>query len=274
MLLVGCDCAASSSRVDGPHPYVRCLALEAEAGPRVLGGVVEGATLSLQNVEKLEFFAVRASSLSWLAEQETDALQVVLGGFAREEESAVALLRALAARGPALLILGGGDDVEVFREALDEVGEANLVSLLGIRRVDLGSTGMVVVHGAPGGRYARGDSACGYAPSDLGLLRDDAEEGDLLVSWMLPAVEGIDEGVIGHRVGDAALAEAAAASGLVGGVHAWPSEPAGFQDPARKRFVVSVPGGLQVTSEGGRFLGDVLTLRLNAGTWSSAPASP
>ncbi|MFT5356103.1 MAG: hypothetical protein ACI9KE_003326 [Polyangiales bacterium] len=275
LTLASCDCGAESQQVDGPHPYVRCLAFEAEEGPlETLGGVVEGQTLSLQNVDSVEFFAVRASSLAWLGENESDALQVVLGGFARDEANAVPLLTALAARGPALLLLGGEDDVEIFQDAFDEVSAPNLISLLGIRRVDLGSTGMVVVPGAQNGRYGRGDSACGYAAEDLALLGDDAEAGDLLVSWMVPTGEGIDEGILGQRIGDEALAQAAAELALAGGVHAWPTEQAGFRGAEGKHFVVSALDGLQVSPEGGRFLGGPLTLRIDGGAWSAEPDSP
>lgn len=275
LTLAGCDCGSVPLQVDGPHPYVRCLAFDVDEGAlESAGATIEGHTLSLETTKPIEFFAVRASSLPWLAENESDVLQVVLGGFARDAEEAVPLLTALAARGPALLILGGDDDVEVFQEALEEVSAPNLISLLGIRRVDFGSAGFVVVHGAPDGRYSRGDSACGYSAEDLDLLGDDAEEGDLLVSWMVPTSEGMDEGVLGQPVGDDGLARAVVDLSLQGGVHAWPSEQAGFQDIEGKRFVVTAAGGFQVNPEGGRFLGEPLTLRIDGGSWSLGSDSP
>lgn len=276
LMLTGCDCGSETLEVDGPHPYIRCLATEADEGPLESGGaLVEGHTLSLEVTTPVEFFSVRASSLPWLSENAgDDVLQVVLGGFARNAEEATPLLTALAGRGPALLILGGDDDVEVFQDALDDISAPNLISLLGIRRVDFGSVGMVVVHGAPNGRYARGDSACGYSPEDLGVLADEAEEGDLLVSWMVPTGDAIDEGLLGQRVGDDALAQAATELSLEGGIHGWPSEQAGLRDPERNRFVVSVPGGLHVNAAGGRFFGGPLRVSIDGGSWSFASDSP
>lgn len=275
LTLAGCDCGSETLEVDGPHPYVRCLGFEADEGAlESAGAVVEGHTLSLEVTKPVEFFSVRASTLPWLTENEgDDVLQVVLGGFARDAEGAVPLLTALAARGPALLLLGGGDDVQVFQDALDEVSAPNLVSLLGIRRLDFGSTGMLVVHGAPNGRYARGDSACGYSPEDLGVLADDAQEGDLLLSWMVPTAEHVDEGILGQRVGDDALAQAVTELPLQGGIHAWPSEQAGLRDSERNRFIVSVPGGFHVNPAGGRFLGTPLTASIEDGSWSFASDS-
>lgn len=273
LILAGCDCGSEPTRVDGPHPYVRCQAFEVDEGPlESMGGGIEGHTLSLANVESLELFAVRASSVEWLGQNPSDSLQVVLGGFARDEGSAAVLLTALAARGPALLVLGGEDDVEIFQDALDEVDAPNLVSLLGIRRVDFGSTGALVVHGAPGGRYSRGDNACGFVAEDLGFLDEDAEAGDLLLSWAA-AADDAEEGLLGQPIGDGGLSDAVADLALLGGIHAWPREQAGFRSSEGNRFVLSVAGGLHVTRDGARFLGQPLTIRIDEGTWSF-PESP
>ncbi|MFK8002929.1 MAG: hypothetical protein AB8H86_25395 [Polyangiales bacterium] len=277
LMLTGCDCGSETLQVEGPNPYVRCLAFDVDEGPlESAGATIEGHTLSLEVTKPIQFFSVRASTLPWLAENENDdVLQVVLGGFARDAEEAVPLLSALAARGPALLILGGDDDVEVFQDALDELSAPNLISLLGVRRVDLGgATGMVVVHGAPNGRYARGDSACGYSPEDLALLADDGEEGDLLVSWMVPSSGEMSEGVLGQQAGDDSLAQLVTDLSLDGGVHAWPTEQAGFRDLEGKRFVVSVPGGFHVSPEGGRFFGEPLIAGVDGGSWSFGSDSP
>ena len=152
-------------------------------------------------------------------------LRVVLGGFARDPDSAEATLRALAEQGPSLLLPGGEDSTAAMDEALARLESNSLVDLRGVSEVRYQGVSFVVVVGAPDGRYGRGDDACGFSANDLkqiaGRLSDAPQRA--LLSWAMPSASPDDKS-------GSALGELAESAGAQSGLYAWPRrnpEPAG-----------------------------------------------
>ncbi|NOY91969.1 MAG: hypothetical protein GXP55_12300, partial [Deltaproteobacteria bacterium] len=180
-----CD-SVGELRVAGDSSYVRCAALDApDEGERRVGDVafeIEGRTLRFTSPPtRVAFFrgpAPRSAdlegSLSALVERGT-GLFVMLGGAGDDEALAQRSLRALAAtERPALVLAGGRDEAEVLSDAFEALGDEapGVVDARGLRVVRLGATSLLLLSGAPGGRYARTDDACGFGPDDLEALRE------------------------------------------------------------------------------------------------------
>lgn len=175
-----------------------------------------------------DVFAVDAEQITpamLRAEGDTE-LQIVLGGFAASESRAVDVLRMLSERAPTLLLMGGEDDVDVLDAALEELDDAPLLDLRGIRTLRVAGHGYVVVAGSPAGRYTSSERGCGFDEEDLETLAE-AGEGASLLSWAMPReAAGLDR-VAGVSAGDPWLARLRESTGLIGGLHAWPREHAG-----------------------------------------------
>ncbi|MAQ18630.1 MAG: hypothetical protein CMN30_28020 [Sandaracinus sp.] len=244
--VAGCGSCDESLQVDGDHPHLRCVAGEAEPFEHGLGA--GSATLDDDGVLTLEGLEPRllAFSLSPGADLDTlpeAPLRVVLGGFARDEASAARLLGGLAAAGPTLLLPGGEDSSEVLDEALEAVDAEALIDLRGVRLVRFGGHEWVVVPGAPDGRYARGDDACGFVAADLEKLElADATGPRHLLAWAAPLGAGpVSRGLGDLEVGDASLGTLVERSGILGGLVAWPRQPRPVNHPVGESSWVGVP---------------------------------
>jgi hypothetical protein len=250
LLLAACDscgsCGGEDLRVEGDHPYVRCTAVEPQEREWDAGGlhfVLEDRTLTIEGeVPHVVAFAL-APDASFDALPEAP-LRIVLGGFARDEASSTRLLRALAEKGPTLLLPGGEDDTEVLDAALADLDAAALVDLRGIHRLRFGGHEWVPVPGAPDGRYARGANGCGYDAEDLAALDlAEAEEPRHLLSWAAPTAAGpLARGLDGVGVGTEALDALSERVGATGGIHGWPRrEAAAVHAPPESESHVAVP---------------------------------
>ncbi len=272
LLLAACDACGGCGqelRVEGEHPYVRCVQVEPEEREWESGGlqfVLEDRELQvIGEVPSIVAFALTPDAE--LDELPEAPLQIVVGGFARDGASARRLLAALAEVGPTLLLPGGEDDNEVFDDALSEIDSPALVDLRGIHRVHLGGHEWVPIAGAPDGRYARGESACGFSAQDLTTVDLPEAEGPRhLLSWAAPTGAGpLAQGLEGVGVGTESLDTLAERVGAKGGLFAWPRrEAASEHRPADGIVHVSVPvwGRIVEGPDGSWTTGGVATLQL------------
>jgi hypothetical protein len=253
----GCDsCADRGAEVGGAHPYVRCAAIdEPEAREGTVGSSgagagdslryrVEGRMLHLDRHEAdadepLVIAAFRGpggpdaatrGALLGLEEQSVD-LVFVLGGLGRTPEAVTELLRALTiVRVPVVVLPGGDDDARAVAagwEALSSDERAPLFDGRRLRGVRVGADEIALASGAPDGRYAADDGACGLAADDVEALVDVFDEPDegvrrWLVSWAAPRGSAISRGFGGAEAGDARIAELARALHAGGGLFAFP----------------------------------------------------
>ena len=276
-LTSGCGSCSESLEAEGPHPHVRCLAMDADDFERTVGDlrfVLTGGVLTIEGSaqEWLAFAIAPRPSLEGLPEA---PLRIVLGGFARDAASASATLRALAAAGPTLLLPGGEDDVDVLDEALEAVDDPALIDLRGIRLLRHAGHEWAVVPGAPGGRYGRGERACGFTPSDLeDLALPDPRGLRHLASWVAPANLGaVSAGLGAVDVGSIELGVFAQRVGAVGGVSSWPRQSTPTVHRAGEGAWVGVPiWGRVVEAPDGRWShGDTYRMELTGGPSDGAP---
>jgi hypothetical protein len=162
--------------------------------------------------------------------QAAPALVLWLGGLGDSAEVAAANLAALATlHVPVLFVAGGADRLSLVESAFDDLeGEAaeRLIHGSALRELRVGKDRFAIVPGAPDGRYALDEEACGFVSDDLDDLRE-ALPGSFsgrtwLLSWAAPAGLGITRGFGGAEVGSAALGELARALHAHGGLHAYP----------------------------------------------------
>ena len=229
-------------RVGGDSPYVRCAELPPPAaGSRSVGGVsfqVDGRELrfapSPQHVAFLRGPAPHASDLAVgltaLVGQGADVL-FVLGGVGDDEAAAERTLRALAATERPCFVLGGGrDEAATLSQAFEALGDdaKGVVDARGLRVVHMGTTSLMLLSGAPEGRYARTDDACGFGSDDLDALGDSVPDTGprYLISWASPASD-LALGFDGVQAGEPSLSEFIAGAHLLGSVSAWPAFRAG-----------------------------------------------
>jgi hypothetical protein len=168
-------------------------------------------------------------------------LAFVLGGLGRTSEAVTALLEALAAlRVPVVVLPGGDDDAEAVDDGWDALSDEARASLFDGRRlrvVRIRAKGaaapadeLVLVPGAPGGRYAVDDGSCGVGAEDLTSLSDALGAPDeglrrWLVSWAAPSGGGaasVSRGFGDAEAGDARVAALARAIHAPGGLFAFP----------------------------------------------------
>lgn len=226
LLTVACDCG-EGTKVDGPHPYVRCGEREPREGSWSAGALrFEGEDRALR-VEGLErFVALTAVDTEGAAELPADLPVLVIGGA-----TVPGLLAALGER-VVLLLPGGDDDAEAYDELLSEFdGEARdrVIDLAGVHELVTPHGRFVVLPGAPEGRYARGEGGCGFGAPDVEARAGDHERTTWLLAWAAPSStgpHGIDRGLGGVRVGAPLVRELAGSVGARGGIFAFPNTTA------------------------------------------------
>jgi hypothetical protein len=161
---------------------------------------------------------------------------LMLGGLGNDVSVATANLTALAAlQVPLLFIAGGADRAAVLGEAFGNAeGAAGewLVHASAARELRIGLDRFAIVPGAPLGRYALDEDACGFTTEDLGdihdALDDDAPKGGRvwLLGWAAPSGWQITAGAGGSDVGSAELADLAGLLKARGGLFAYPESQA------------------------------------------------
>lgn len=233
----------SELRVEGDHPFVRCLGGDPpeDRSSRVGDGrlVVEDGVLTIDGLRSNEIVAFAGPGPSdallddALSEvrAESPALVLVLGSIGDELPIASRTLATLATLDvPVLVLAGGRDDASVWKDAFEALGgEARdrVIDVTVLRKIVVGDRELIPVGGAPLGRYARTETACGFTEEDLAEVVEragQASEGRrrFLLSWAAPSGAGL-EGIAGADPGEPRLAAAAEEMGAVAGAHAWPA---------------------------------------------------
>lgn len=240
--LLGCRCSRLEAEVEG-QKFVRCAQASAPPeGTHTLGKLslrVEERTLTIDAPGPLAIAAF-SGPLARLAGEQRAALAgvelaVMLGGLGESEEVALHNLRSLAAVGPPVLFIAGGNDrlavVEAALAALDEATRARIVHATALRELRIGADRFVIVPGAALGRYAMDEKACGFTLGDLEEIEQAARGGTAtrtwLLSWHAPAGFGVSDG-FGHvDVGSPDLRGLALSLAMKGGIYAYPEGQAG-----------------------------------------------
>jgi hypothetical protein len=126
------------------------------------------------------------------------------------------------------------------------------------------------VPGAPDGRYARADGACGIGEDDLDALADALgaatdDERRLLLSWAAPAGTDAALGMEGGDAGSAEISAFADAIGAEGGLFAWPESQAGRvagEGAGRAAVAPAIAGPAVVRADGSPAPSGLLFVRL------------
>lgn len=242
------------------HTDARRLVIEGASAP-VRVAVFRGAALADEPLEP----ALDA------IEGAAPALQIVLGDLGDDAAHVEALLRALATLStPSLVVLGGRDhaaDLDAALAALPVEARARVVDASGLRAIELGGAELVPVSGAPDGRYARDDEACGLGADDVDAIASDlGEQGEharFLVAWAGPApLPGLE----GGEAGSTRVSELAERVGAAPGVFAWP-------DVASPRLAPALVGPATALADGSRLASGVLVVDLGPSGLTPVPAA-
>ena len=165
-----------------------------------------------------------------LLTQAAPELVLWLGGLGDTHDIATANLASVATlHVPVLFVAGGADRLALVEEAFDDLeGDAaeQLIHASALRELRVGKDRFALVAGAPDGRYALDDDACGFVEDDLDDVRE-ALSGSFsgrtwLLAWAAPQGLGLTHGFSGAEVGNGALGELARALGARGGLFAYP----------------------------------------------------
>ena len=182
LFLASCSCSGGTASGGGPTPYVRCAAAEAAVIDRQIGSLharssgrvltVDGATTPL----RVAVFRGAALADEPIApaldsiEALRPAIAVVLGSIG-DEAHATALVEALAQLAiPTLVVLGGRDRQDVLARAIADLPSSSaglVVDVSPYRSVQIAGMELIPAAGAPDGRYAVDDAACGLGPADV-----------------------------------------------------------------------------------------------------------
>lgn len=284
--VAACSCSGAGPTAAGPTPYVRCAMrepapIDATVGALHLHG--EGRTLTIEGAAApLRIAAFRGAALAEeplepaLDEIEAGgpALQIALGSLGDDAAYVQALLTALATLStPTLVVLGGRDhpaDLDTALAALPPEARARIVDASAYRRIDVGGVELIPAAGAPEGRYARDDEACGLGAGDAESIASDVGEAEgapprFLISFAGPApLPGID----GGEAGSASIAALAEAVGARATLYAWP-DAAGT---ATALLVPPLAGPPALLADGARLSPGALGVTLSE--TGAAPAAP
>jgi hypothetical protein len=290
VLSQGCRCSALSGEVDD-HGFTRCVQADPPAERKVRAGQrtlsVAGRVAELSGplpVRIAAFTGPVAGPLSATDVAEVAAKKPafvwVLGGLGDDLASVHTSLAALAGLGvPVLLMPGGADRLALLSEGLAALsaGAADLlVSAAGLHELRVADERFALVSGAPDGRYAIDEAACGFTSEDTDTVAA-AGKGpkgrSWLISWAAPAGLGLTTPPGAPDVGSPALAALVSTLKARGGVYAWPEGhyvlPSG---EAPLHVVVPRLGRTGALAEGGGRLGrGVLMLHVDATGLQAGP---
>lgn len=228
-------------RVSGEHGYVRCLALEPPSSRAWTVGslrlALDERTLRIDGAPSDARIAVFTGPVDERSLRALDRphLGLMLGGLGGTRAHAERSLGALAALGVPILFVAGGADSHAALEAFDKLeGEARdrVIDASRLRSIRIGKLELVSAAGAPGGRYALDDEACGLGEADVSAIAEaagDPQDGvhRVLVSWAAPAGDPLSRGLMGTEAGSDLLNDLARRLEAQGWIAAWPQEHAG-----------------------------------------------
>lgn len=248
LALAACD-GDEALRVSGEHGYVRCLALEA---PPERTWSVGSLRLSLEErALRIEGAPARAKVAIFTGPVDAASIRAL-----KRSRPHLALMlgdlgpsgpRALATLGVPVLFVAGGADRHAELEALAELsGDARdrVIDASRLRSIRIGDVELVPVPGAPGGRYAISNEACGLGDGDLRAIDEavgDAGDGvhRYVLSWAAPAGHPLSRGLAGVDAGSPEIEHLVERIGAEGAIGAWPREHAG--ESAREPFGAVAP---------------------------------
>ncbi|AKF06735.1 hypothetical protein [Sandaracinus amylolyticus] len=285
-----CGCGAAAPLAGGPTPYARCaIADPPPARSARVGDLtwrIEDRSLAIEGLPESFPIALARGPAPFRDPLALDALGparllVVIGSLGDDEATATANVAALGQLSiPTLILAGGRDDPAHLRAALDALEEPardRVIDVSALRSVRIG-THLVLVPaaGAPEGRYARADTACGLGADDAEAIADalgDPGEGErrILLSWAAPAA-------IGAEGGDAGSPSIAALASTIGARHAlvaWPESHAGrvlSSDDAVTAFAPALAGPELVRADGSRAPSRPLLLTIGPSGIGTTPA--
>jgi hypothetical protein len=233
------------------HTEERGLTIEGATAPLRLAAF-RGAALAEEPIEPA-LDAIEAGA---------PTLQVVLGDLGDDQAHVETLLGALATLPrPTLVVMGGRDhpaDVAAAIAALPEDVRPRIVDASGLRVVRVAGVELVPVAGAPDGRYARDDDACGLGASDAESIAGDVGSGDavrFVIGWAAPSpLRGIE----GGEAGAASVAGLVTAIAARGGVYAWPD----VRSAGPAWIVPAIAGPPTVLTDGSRLEPGVTTIEI------------
>ncbi len=284
LALAACD-GEEALRVSGEHGYVRCLALEAPSERTWSVGSLrlslEERTLSIEGAParaKVAVFTgpVDAASIRALKRSEPH-LALMIGDLGSGGA------QALAALGVPVLFVAGGADRRAELEALGELtGDARdrVIDASRLRSIRIGAVELVPVPGAPGGRYAISNDACGLGESDLRAIDEalgDPRDGvhRYAISWAAPAGHPLSRGLAGVEAGSSEIQRLVARIGAEGAIAAWPREHAGESASEPFRAVAPPLGGPWIErADGTRLAPHAMVLVLSDGGLSPQAQAP
>lgn len=262
LLLSACTCSGAGPTAGGATPYVRCAmrepaVIDTEVGPLRMRS--EGRVLTIEGAPSpLRIAAFRGPALAEeplepaldAIEAGRPALQILIGSLGDDEAHVTALLRALASLAtPTLVVMGGRDhpsDLRAALAALDDDARSKIVDASALRRIVVGGIELVPVAGAPDGRYARDDDACGLGEGDASAIASDVGEnrGTLrfAISYAAPSpLLGLE----GAEAGSSLVADVAHRTGARASLFAWPDAPS-------EGLVPPLAGPAALSSDGSR----------------------
>lgn len=242
LALASCTCSGAGPTAGGATPYVRCAMREPPVIDARVGALhlhTDARTLVIEGThEPLRIAAFRGAALAEepiepaldAIESGDPAMQLVLGSLGDDEAHVETLLRALATLAtPSIVVLGGRDhpaDLADAIAALPAEARAKIVDAGGLRRIIVGGVELVPVAGAPDGRYARDDEACGLGAADVDAIASElgasGEHPRFLIGYAAPSrLPGLE----GGEAGSALVADLASRIGARPGLFAWPDVP-------------------------------------------------
>jgi hypothetical protein len=240
LLCIGCDSEGVGVQVSGAHPFTRCWAAEPPQAERA-GITVEERVITVDTVRRIVMFAGAGDAdlrepLEGVHGARPD-LVVMVGDLGSSDPGIRRNVEALGRLDVPVVFVAGGADVHPQYErymASDAITDGS-----GARIVRAGAVELVPLPGAPGGRYAEGQNACGFTAADVRRIAEAVgpagEAPRYLVSWAAPTgTPGMD----GLDAGSELVSRLAEAVGARGVIHAWPRERAGDSSEAPFRVAL------------------------------------
>lgn len=281
VLIASCSCSGGGLTAGGTTPYVRCTAAEPATVDRQVGALhlrSEGRVLTIDGATApLRVAVFRGPALADepilpaldAIEAARPALAILLGSVGDDSRlgSFIAALAELPI--PTLVVLGGRDHQEELAHAIAAVPETAAGLVLDaspFRAVRAAGVELVPVAGAPEGRYARDDAACGLGPADVEAIVGELDETTVprfLIGFAAPSpLSGIE----GAEAGSALVLDLATRVSAPGGLFAWPDVPTDRPTaPSRtaRMVVPAVLGPGIMLSDGSRLVAGPLVVEVS-----------
>ncbi len=270
VFVASCSCSDGGPTAGGPTPYVRCAAAEPAVVDRQVGALhvrSEGRMLTIEGATApLRAAVFRGPALADEplppALDAIEALRpeiLLLLGSVGEDAGLEALVSSLSELPmPTLVVLGGRDHQDALARAIAALPASTaglVVDASPFRSVRVAGIELIPVAGAPLGRYAQDDRACGLGTDEVDAIVHDLPESPstrFLVGFAAPSpLPGIEAGEAGSPL----VRDLASRASATGGLFAWPDVPMDSPSaPSRTARLLAPPlvGPSTVLSDGSR----------------------